>query len=661
MKRNRLISNKRMILKITLILLLVSIFCILVSSIFIKKSALNNLAEDDAYKTSELIFETINTRMQEGWDKNDLNKIINRLEYIRKDLKVNSYRNKNVEEIFGVIKEEEKIVDNDILIQKAMNGEKQFIINDDGSIRYLYPLIVKNECITCHYNTKVGDVNGVLDISYPPSEIKISLDSLTSYFIIFFIISLFVFFFIFFIILDKKMVKPIVSLSNRIIEVRDNEEFYEPIYVKTNIKEIKTLEISFNKLLKRIKIYYEKILNNIYYDSLTSLPNIVKLEKDIKELESNNLIILCIDDFKTINNFYGRKIGTRIINILKEILINKISKNDILYKLHSDEFAILPNKYHDLSFCEELVRFINDYKFYYEGTRIYVSISLGVTFDEKEDIIEKTAITLKNAIKTKRSIKVFDKSFLTKDEYTSHINWVKNIDVAILENKIIPYFQPIKDAKTNEITKYETLARLEKDQKIFTPDNFIDISKKSKQYGKLTRILIKKTFEYFKDKKGISFSLNFSVEDILNKKTIDFLFQNLKEYNIGDRFILELLETEELDDFNIINEFITNLKKYNVKIAIDDFGSGYSNFTYLTNLNIDFLKFDSSLIENIHLDSDSLMMVKNINTFAHQIGLKTIAEKVHCEEIESLLIDLNIDYLQGYYIGKPKENIIKVY
>lgn len=170
--KNNLITNKALIFRILIIILLFSIISLFLSTIYIKRAALTTLAEDDAKKTSELIFETMYVRMQEGWAKKDLVKILNRMEHIRHNLEVNSYRSKDVEKIMGVIKEDKEKVNSDPLIKKAMEGEKQFVVEDNGSIRYLYPIKVSKECITCHHNAKVGDVNGVLDIKYPPNEIK---------------------------------------------------------------------------------------------------------------------------------------------------------------------------------------------------------------------------------------------------------------------------------------------------------------------------------------------------------------------------------------------------------------------------------------------------------------------------------------------------------
>ncbi len=164
-------------------------------------------------------------RMQEGWAKKDLVKILNRMEHIRHNLEVNSYRSKDVEKIMGVIKEDKEKVNSDPLIKKAMEGEKQFVVEDNGSIRYLYPIKVSNECITCHHNAKVGDVNGVLDIKYPPNEIKISLDMMIYYFLIFFIFFIFLYFYIFYKIINKKIIEPVVNFTEEIKKVSKDISF----------------------------------------------------------------------------------------------------------------------------------------------------------------------------------------------------------------------------------------------------------------------------------------------------------------------------------------------------------------------------------------------------------------------------------------------------
>jgi diguanylate cyclase (GGDEF)-like protein len=421
------ISNRKLILRIIMILLSISIVTIVFSSFYIKKVALNNLGEDDTKKTSELVFEIMNTKMQEGWGKQDLIQILNKLEHIREGLEVSSYRSEKVEAILGIYEPDKKIVENDPLIQKALKGEKQFLIQDDGSIRYLYPMRVKQECITCHYNTKVGDVNGVLDITYPPSEIKISLDILISYFLIFFILFILLCFIVLYFIINKKIIEPVVLFTSEIDEIAKDTDLSKKSDINPSIKELYILENHFNDLLKKIKFYYDKLINNLYTDSLTRLPNMVKLKEDIKKNKKNTLMIVNIDSFKEINNFYGVKVGDEILKQIAMYLHEKTKKVHNLYRLYSDEFAILSQEDLSKEYCTQLINSLNKESCRYQDTDIEVQSSLGVVYNSENRIIEKATIALRTAKKNKTVYEEFDNSLELQEEYKNHITWSINI------------------------------------------------------------------------------------------------------------------------------------------------------------------------------------------------------------------------------------------
>ncbi|WP_419782571.1 EAL domain-containing protein [Malaciobacter marinus] len=655
--KNNLITNKALIFRILIIILLFSIISLFLSTIYIKRAALTTLAEDDAKKTSELIFETMYVRMQEGWAKKDLVKILNRMEHIRHNLEVNSYRSKDVEKIMGVIKEDKEKVNSDPLIKKAMEGEKQFVVEDNGSIRYLYPIKVSKECITCHHNAKVGDVNGVLDIKYPPNEIKISLDMMIYYFLIFFIFFIFLYFYIFYKIINKKIIEPVVNFTEEIKKVSKDTSFTKRAHIKTKTAEIYSLQNRFNKLLDTITYYYNQLLTNLYTDSLTKIPNLAKLQEDIKLYNNHSLIVVSLDSFKTINSFYGVKVGDFIMNEVAKLLVKISKKTGSVYRLHSDEFAILSNGSVNISFCEDLIKTISKKVFKYNDIDINIQATIGLAKDSKSRSLEKAILAVRTAKKEKRNIEVFNNELTLKDEYKNHIKLTSILKESLEKDQLIPFYQALENTKTKKIDKYEALARIVKDDEIITPDKFLEISKSSKQYPKITEAMIKKSFEYFKDKKDLSFSINLSMDDIKNEKTTSYLFEMIDKYNINERLTIELLESEELNHFEIINKFIKKLKKYNIQIAIDDFGSGYSNFAYIIKLDIDYLKIDSSLIENIHIDKQALKIVKSIISFAKELEIKLVAEKVHNKEIYNILTNLQVDYLQGYYIGKPQEII----
>ena len=170
---------------------------------------------------------------------------------------------------------------------------------------------------------------------------------------------------------------------------------------------------------------------------------------------------------------------------------------------------------------------------------------------------------------------------------------------------------------------------------------------------------MKKAFEYFKNINNVKFSINFSLSDIVNDETTNLLFTYLSEYKYSQNVIIELLETEEISDFNLLNKFIKKVKLYGAEIAIDDFGSGYSNFNYILNLDIDIIKLDACLIEDLYTNQESIVVVSNIIKAVKELGLKVVAEMVKTQEIENILTIHEVDYLQGFYIGKPLRDILK--
>lgn len=222
---------------------------------------------------------------------------------------------------------------------------------------------------------------------------------------------------------------------------------------------------------------------------------------------------------------------------------------------------------------------------------------------------------------------------------------------------ILPFFQPILNIKTNKIEKFECLIRLiDEDGKAVEPFFFLDIAKKVKIYNKLTMVVIEKAFKVFKEN-SYEFSINLSIEDILNEELELFLLEKIEQYRVGSRLILEIVETEEIENFKPIQVFCQKLRTFGCKIAIDDFGTGYSNFEYLAKLDVDIIKIDGSLIKNIQSDNGAHLIANTIHTFSKNIKAKTVAEYVENREILTILKEMGVDYAQGYHIGRPAEEL----
>ena len=656
----KLISNKTLIFRIVVAVLVVSVVVLFVSTEYLKKTAVDTLASDDAKKTAQLVFETMNTRMQEGWTKEDLDSIISRLQHVRTGMKISSYRSKQVEELFGIVQKDKKVVDSDPLIQRAMKGEEIFSVNEDtGMVRFLYPMGSSTECTHCHINANESSINGVLDISFPHSDIKISLDSMSLYLIGFFTAFLLLFSFIFFFIINRKMVNPIIELTTKIKEIGKSKDLTKRVDIHTNIEELRILQNSFNKLLGTIKFYYDKLISKLYTDELTGLYNLTKLQKDLETIDdSHTFMIIDIKSFGKINSVYGVKVADYLLQQFALDLQIILSKNAEAYRLYSDEFAIIYKSKITRKQIESYISQLQKSKFKYKDIEFILDITVGYLDVFDGHILENANIALKSAKNTNTNIVKYNKSLAIKDEDNNHIIWLKKLNKAIDNDDIQPFFMPMKNIKTGKIDKYECLVRIIDDSNIYTPDKFVDIAFASGKYQVITQTMIKKTFEYFEDIDNIKFSINFALSDILNDDTTSLLFEYLEQYKNSQNVIMELLETEEISDFVLLNKFINKVKKYGAKVAIDDFGSGYSNFNYILNLDVDIIKLDSCLVENIFNDQHAAVVVSNIVRVAKELGLIVVAEKVHSQEIERILTLHEVDYLQGFHIGKPSKDIL---
>lgn len=404
-----------------------------------------------------------------------------------------------------------------------------------------------------------------------------------------------------------------------------------------------------------------ELTNQLYTDHLTGLPNRNKLVNDLNNVDNPMLILLNIDSFKKINETYGFIIGDFVLIDVGERIASFDNKYDMkTYKFHGNEYAILIdaslNDTDRKSLMHELTDYL-DFSVRYEELEIEIDISVtaGVSA-EKGNIFEKAGMALRHADKKKLPYQVYDSTINIVDEYENDIRWTKIVKRALNENTLLPYFQPIANSATGEIEKFECLLRLIDNNEVITPFQFLNIIKKTKLYQHITKRIITKSFETFAEN-DFMFSINLSIEDIMDESTSKFILDLLRTSGIANRVIFELLESEGIESFEVVNSFIQDIKATGAMVAIDDFGSGYSNFVYLSELKVDIIKIDGSLIKNIDKDTQAQIIVETIIKFANQLKIKTVAEFVHSESVQKKVTEMGIDYIQGYHIGKPISDI----
>ena len=426
----------------------------------------------------------------------------------------------------------------------------------------------------------------------------------------------------------------------------ENGEIFEYVAIRHEITDLVLKIEKLNRILRE--------------DYLTEIGSRYKLIEDISKQENLSISILDIKNFSEVNDFFGYKIGDYILKLvakrIEELVIKKPKYG--VYRLTSDVFAILASNEQKSDFIkniEEISKIISSKAVRAKGREIFVSLNYSFSFEPKNSLLE-TANVMRKYTKSNPNQIIYDRNLEIEKDYEKNIFWTLKIKKALENNDIIPYYQAIYNLQTNKIEKYEALMRLNDSGKIVSPFFFLDIAKKSGQYLQLTKRMIDSSFEYFKDK-DFEFSINFTFQDIANEEISNYVIEKIKELNIGNRVVFEIVESEEIDDFNLINSFFCAIRELGCKIAIDDFGSGYSNFEYLIKLDADYIKIDGSLIKDVLVSKGNENIITMIINFAKDQGFKTIAEFVSSKEILEKVKYLGVDYVQGYYIHEPSDKI----
>ncbi len=440
---------------------------------------------------------------------------------------------------------------------------------------------------------------------------------------------------------DDEEIKLII---NAVEEMQENVNAYAEL--QENMKQI---------LSQKVEEKTAQLWQQLYTDQLTNLPNRRALMDDLSKQSEALVAIVNIDDFTEINDLYGHRAGDIILKNFADTL--KELDADNAYRISGDEFVLIK---HGRFYPEEAREFLKSVRsrierthFYYEENRVDIRVTIGATIEE-DPMIEQADMALKEARKQRKPIMIFSSEWNLETRYRDNIYWIRQIKSALSHDRIVPYAQPLYDIESKRIKGYEVLVRLVKeDGEVVSPFKFLPLAQKSHQYHYMTMRMVEESCAFFKDKKDLTFSINLSVEDILNPETVEYIKERILHYGVAHRVIFELLESENIEIFPEVEKFVNEMKSLGCQIAIDDFGTGYSNFSYLIKLKADYIKIDGSLIRNIHNDKNAQVIVEAIVDFAKKLGIRTVAEFVSNEMIYDKVCELGIDVAQGYYIHEP--------
>jgi len=454
-------------------------------------------------------------------------------------------------------------------------------------------------------------------------------------------------------ILDKRIWKGL--LKNR---AKDGSVFYVNVTIAPLLDENRNIEkfISVRHNITDLIQKSDELKHQAMTDALSGLGNRFKFLVDARKCTQPCIALFDIANFNEVNDFYGYKTGDTLIREFGNKLLSLAKERCMVYRMYADQFVVL----RDGDDREDFETAMRSWRYTLQSTplhvgqeEVHVDVVCVLSFEEV-DILLTTADMAKNYAKTHNLLfYTYQKEIELSKAYERNLYWQKRLKEAFKTDAIVPYFQAIANVKTGKIEKYEALVRMVSDGEVVSPFQFLEIAKKTHQYAQITRVMILKSFELFANS-TLRCSINLTVEDIKNGETMDFLWGSIERYSMQKRVVLEIVESEGIENFGDMSVFMEKAKAYGCKISIDDFGTGYSNFYYLIKLQAHTIKIDGSIIKALEDENSGASdVVEAIVTFAKARGMKTVAEFVSTQSIFDKIASLGIDYAQGYFIAQP--------
>jgi len=465
--------------------------------------------------------------------------------------------------------------------------------------------------------------------------------------------------------LQNKLIRLIIRTGQandfpqmQVIQRYDINDFKE----KTEL----TLEKLYTTIRTSIKQYehlldlqkkYEDTYIQLTTNSLTSLPNRIKLMEDFAEQSHQTLILIDIIGFSIINETSGYEVGDFVLQELGGFLSSMYGNKFDVYHLNTDLFAlVIKDKTLDdiVKTVENIKNDISKLNIITDNFNKTIETTIGVAYQNEEDVMKKAELALKEARNSgKNQIKFYSSDLKIIEQISNTNHWAPIIKNALESDGIIAYAQPIHNIKNNTIDKYELLVRLKDNNIIYSPFHFLDAASYSGQLYNIFKFMFKEGCRLAAATNN-RYSINISDCELHNEGLIPFIKSTLKSYDVNPELLsLEILESNVITQSQEMKEKIMTLHTMGIEFVIDDFGVQCSNFSQTEFLPVTTLKIDGSFIKNLNESKNSQIIVKTIQTFAREKGLNLVAEFVCSKDIYEEIQKFGIEYAQGYYLGEP--------
>lgn len=431
------------------------------------------------------------------------------------------------------------------------------------------------------------------------------------------------------------------------------------------------------------KAFQQQLSYQAEHDSLTGLFNRhyfqQELERTVARVARNGaecaLFYIDLDQFKYINDTLGHAAGDQLLVEISGLLSSHVREGDLVSRFGGDEFTLLVYNVDGIQaprVAENFRQLFEAYKFFYDGKTFNVTCSIGAAVIDKQvdsaDEVMSHADLACNMAKTggRNRVHFYNPADRDKAGMAEDMGWAARVREMLEEDRFQLVYQPIADVCTGAVKDYEVLVRMVCDDgDVILPGGFMPAAERFGLIHAVDRWIVARAINQLlrlrEQNMEVCFSINLSAKAFEDHTLLPMIQTQLADTGLDPNWLtFEITETAAIANLGAAERFIGELKHIGCQFALDDFGSGFSSFSYLKHLPVDKLKIDGSFVQNMANAEVDQAMVQSMNQVAHALGKSTIAEYVESEAILQLLQQYGVDYAQGNYIGKPHEALLNL-
>ncbi len=413
------------------------------------------------------------------------------------------------------------------------------------------------------------------------------------------------------------------------------------------------------------------------HDPLTGLTNRRRFSEDLTKIIQlaekgaayGAVMFIDLDQFKDVNDTSGHHIGDKLLIQVADILKKSTRSSDVVARLGGDEFALILKECNEnfiCTFAETLCNNIRQIEVYGEDSVHRGSVSVGIVLypkhgTDKEKLLANADIAMYKVKELGRNAwRLYNEEDALQSAVKERVFWNEKVRDVLKSGNFDVEFQPIVDVKSMDIEHYEVLLRVQdQDIKHLSPQKFILSAERSGRIHDLDRSILERVFQYKYAQElvgvHVRLAVNLSGVSFKSYDLVDYIAILFSAYPVKpSEIVFEITETAAVEDGEMTKDIMNAIRHMGCRFALDDFGVGFSSLLYLKQFPFDYVKIDGHFVKDLVDDMDDQVMVKALVDVAQAFGQFTIAEFVESKAVMDLLNTLNVDFAQGYYIGKSK-------